>query len=124
MARILIIEDNEQIRTMLSMMLEKAGYEVDQAPEGLTGVERFRLHKPDLVITDIVMPEKEGLETIMELRQIDPDTRIIAISGSGAGGAQTYLDSALALGAAKAFHKPVERTELLNAVEALLTTNG
>jgi YesN/AraC family two-component response regulator len=81
MAKILVFDDEPSILLMLKKMLEKAGHEVDVALNGREGMEIFEINKPDLLITDIIMPQKEGLETILELRRKYPELKIIAISG-------------------------------------------
>ena len=121
MARILIIDDEDQIRKMLRQMLERAGYEVDDAPNGKEGIQRFRQQPADLIITDIIMQEKDGIETIMELRREYPDVKIIAVSG---GGTRLTCDSCLraaeVAGADRSFTKPVNVSGLLDAVSELL----
>jgi YesN/AraC family two-component response regulator len=83
MANILIIDDDQQILNMLSQILKRAGYGVVEALDGKQGLKLYRENPTDLIITDIIMPEKEGLETIMELQRDFPDVKIIAISGGG-----------------------------------------
>jgi len=119
-ARILVVDDDEQIRTMLVMTLEEAGYEADEAADGRAAIRKQREKPADLVITDLIMPEKEGLETIMDLRKEWPSTKIIAISGGGRAVPGDYLLHARHLGAARVFRKPIERSELLGAVRELL----
>lgn len=120
MSRILVIDDDEQVRNMLHIMLQNEGYDAVAAPEGKAALELFR-HAPfDVVITDIVMPEKEGLETIMALKQLYPAVRIIAISGGGRVNPGHYLDGARVLGAEFTFIKPVKLERLLSAVKTLL----
>jgi len=120
MVRILIIGDDVQTLNMLRQMLEREGYEVVEAPDGKEGLRRYRESPTDLIITDIIMPEKEGIETIMELRRDFPDVKIIAMSGGGRNNPKAYLDIAENLGAQYTFAKPVEREELLKAVRELL----
>jgi len=120
MALILIIDDNNQFRAMLREMLERTGYEVVEASDGKEGIKLYRENPTDLIITDLIMPEKEGIETIMELRRDFPDVKIIAISGGGRLDPGQYLIMAKSLGARYTFAKPVEREELLQAVEELL----
>ncbi|HSG72042.1 MAG TPA: response regulator, partial [Planctomycetaceae bacterium] len=79
--RILIIDDEESVRETLSMMLEDRGYEIRGARDGNRGLQLIEVFRPHLVITDIIMPDKEGIETIIEVRRRWPDLRIIAISG-------------------------------------------
>jgi len=119
MARILIIEDDLGVRSMLRKVLEGAEHEVIEAGDGKKGLDLFRQKAVDLVITDIVMPEKEGLETILELRQADPAVKIIAISGGDSKG-YDYLASAQRFGALRTFHKPFVIWELLKTVQEML----
>ncbi len=120
MPRILIIDDDAQIRMMLSMTFEDAGYKVENAPDGKTGINLYKQKPADIVITDLIMPEKEGIETILELRQGFPDAKIIAISGGGKGFPGTYLDLAERLGAQLTFSKPFDVRDLLMAVKKIL----
>ena len=120
MARILVIDDDVQTQAMLRQMLERAGYEVADAPNGKVGMELYREQQVDLVIADLIMPEKEGIETIMELRRDFPGVKIIAISGGGDVGPEVYLHMASKLGAQRTFAKPFERSEMLGAVRQLV----
>jgi DNA-binding response OmpR family regulator len=120
MARILVIEDEEQMRRLLRSALERSGHEVTEAQDGLAGVAAFRQSPTDLVISDILMPEQEGIQTIMELRRDFPEVKIIAISGGGSVGPQTYLAMARELGADATLTKPFSLTELSEAIESLL----
>ena len=120
MKKILIIDDEPHILLMLKKMLERSGYEIELATNGVEGIELFKKIKPDLVITDIIMPETEGIETIMELQRDFPDVKIIAISGGGHNIAENYLYLAKSLGVQRTFAKPIERDELLKAVSELL----
>ena len=124
MARILIIDDDDQLRHMLCQALEQAGYEAVEARDGQEGLEHFRATPTDLIITDILMPGREGLETIMELRRAVPGIKIIAISGGGQTGNMTFLEVARYLGAQRAFQKPFELRELLNAVREVLESQA
>lgn len=120
MARILIIDDDVQILDMLRQTLEHEGYEVMEAPNGKEGVRLYREDQADLIITDIIMPEKEGIETIMEIKRDFPDVKIIAISGGGRVDPEEYLHMAEKLGAKRTFAKPVEREDLLKAIQELI----
>lgn len=120
MARILIIDDEVQIREMLAQMLTREGYEVVHAPNGKVGMKVCSEEKIDLIITDIIMPEKDGIEMILELRNDYPHLKIIAISGGGRLGPDGYLEMAQKLGAHKTFFKPFNRREILDAVQELL----
>jgi YesN/AraC family two-component response regulator len=119
MARILIIDDSIVIRKMLKQFLEKASYEVLDAPDGKAGLKLHHVKPADLVITDIVMPEKDGLEIIMEFRRDFPAVKIIAVSGGGQVDANEYLHTARLLGAQKTLSKPFELQDLLRAVKEL-----
>jgi len=120
MAKIFVFDDEPSILLMIKKMLEKAGHEVDMALNGREGMELFEKNKPDLLITDILMPEKEGLETIFELKRKYPELKIIAISGGGRIGPDGYLPSAKLFGADMIFQKPLIQKELLQAVSILL----
>jgi DNA-binding response OmpR family regulator len=120
MARILVIDDDNQIREMIRQMLTREGYEVVEAANGKQGAKVFREKPTDLVITDLIMPEKEGIETIVELRRDHPSLKIIAISGGGRTPPEIYLEDARLLGAHITLRKPFERQELLEAVRKLL----
>jgi DNA-binding response OmpR family regulator len=120
MARILIIDDDDQIRRMLRQMLDRAGYDVDDAENGLRGIRLFRENPFDLVITDLIMPEKEGIEMIMELKAEFPTVKIIAMSGGARMGPDAYLKLADSLGASRTFTKPIPRQELLDAIRDLV----
>ena len=120
MARILIIDDDPQILNMLRQTLEREGYEVIDASDGKEGLKLYQENPTDLIITDLIMPEKEGIETIMELRRDFPDVKIIAITGGGRIDPKQYLSMAKSFGAQYTFTKPVERKKLLKAVKELL----
>ncbi len=119
MKRILVIDDEHMIRIMLRKILEKAGYAVEEAANGNEGIRVFEEKGADVIITDLVMPDKEGIETIMELKKKHPDIRIIAISGGGRAKPENYLAIAKAMGIRHAFAKPVEKEDLLKAVAEL-----
>jgi DNA-binding response OmpR family regulator len=119
-ARILIIDDEDQPRRMLQQVLIRAGYEVVEARDGNQGLQLFRVSQTDLIITDILMPEKEGLETIIDLRREFPAVKIIAISGGGRTGHLNFLEVAKRLGAQRTLQKPFELQEMLAAVRELL----
>ena len=120
MAKILVVDDEPAILLMLKKMLEKADHEVDTASDGNEGIILFEKNKYDLLITDIIMPEKEGMETIIELRNKYPDLKIIAISGGGRISPDGYLPGAKLLGANMVFQKPLIQKEFLEAVAILL----
>jgi len=120
MKNILIIDDEDDFRVMLTLMLQKAGYHVTTAPDGLQGMKEFEKQHPDLMVTDIFMPEKEGLETIMDAKKADPSVKILAMSGGGRVWNMDALPVALSLGADAVLHKPFRREEFLGLVRQLL----
>ena len=120
MARILIIDDDAAMRGSLAPTLERLGHEVSSAPDGKAGVARATEKAPDLVITDLIMPEKEGLETIMELRALYPRLKIIAMSGGGRLSNEDYLHLAKRFGASVTLAKPFSREELKAALAEAL----
>ena len=120
MARILVIDDDDEIRSVLHDILAREGYNVVVASNGKEGIELYREDPTDLIITDLIMPEKEGIETILELKQDFPDLRFIAISGGGRIDAEDYLDLAQKLGARRTLAKPFKRDALLRSVEDAL----
>jgi len=120
MARILVIEDDEIVRGVVRRVLQSKGFDILEAMDGKVGVEVFQTESPDLVITDIVMPNKEGLETIRDLRRLDPDVKIIAVSGGGRNTPDDYLILAEKFGAARTFEKPFEWDDLVEAIDELL----
>lgn len=122
MFRILLADDDHQVRNMLKLTLERAGHEVVEAEDGAQAVRKYKPSAIDLVITDIVMPEKEGIETIMELRSIDPLVKIIAISGGGRINPDDYLNWARRFGVKHTFTKPVNREQMLEAINELMGT--
>ncbi len=120
MARILIMEDDEALRTILREMLELEGHEVVEAPDGAKGMKLCREKKTDAVIADVIMPEKEGLEVVRELRRDFPHIKIIAISGGGYIGPEDYLAIAQKFGAHATLTKPFTREELLKTLNRVL----
>jgi DNA-binding response OmpR family regulator len=121
MARILLIEDDDSVRYMLGQTLTHFGHTVIEARNGKEGLELFQSASADLVITDIVMPEKEGLEVLMALRKEQPPVKIIAMSGGGRGVAADYLRAAKLMGAAKVLTKPFSTDVLIAAINEVLS---
>ena len=119
MQRILVIDDDEHFLSLMSRMLDRAGYEVVAASDGREGIRVCQKTRVDLVITDVVMPEMEGLEVIMELKRKFSGMRIIAISGGGRIQPGNYLDMAAALGASRTLTKPFSCEEFLETVREL-----
>ena len=120
MRKILIIDDDEQILPMLAHAMELAGYAAVTALDGREGQRLLEKQHFDLVITDLIMPEREGMETITYIKKNFPAIKIIAISGGGRIGPETYLPPALELGASRAFAKPFPIEDLTTAVKELL----
>jgi CheY-like chemotaxis protein len=116
MCRVLIIEDNEILRHVVQRTLVAAGHEVQEAADGKAGLAAYRQQPSDVVITDIVMPDTEGLETIRELRRHDPAVKIIAMSGGGLGASGGYLKLARQFGARWILAKPFSGDDLRNVV--------
>lgn len=116
MKRILVVDDEAQIRTMLTQMLELEGYAVHTAENGEEGLALVGRYTFDLVITDMIMPVKDGLKFIMELIRDYPDLKILAISGGGAIKAERYLTMAGYLGDIATLEKPFKREVLLDLV--------
>jgi len=124
MPHVLVIDDDEQYLFLLKAMLGRSGYEVSVAHGGKQGIEICESIHVDLVITDVVMPEMEGLEVIMELKQRFSGVKIIAISGGGSNNPGNYLNLATGFGAHSTLTKPFRRVELLETVEELLGQAG
>lgn len=120
MARILVIDDEELIRYSIKGMLEEMGHTIDQAANGIEGTDLLKRREYDLIITDIVMPEKEGLETILEAREHNPNVKILAISGGGPIGRFDYLELAQQFGADAFIAKPFTADQLNKAVADLI----
>ena len=120
MPRILLIDDDENVRTVLALTLKSKGYEVIQAENGRVGVRKFRESPTDLVITDLIMPEKEGLETIQDIRREFPGTRIIAMSGGSPNMRFDFLQIAQAMGALRTLQKPFTMEEFISNVREVL----
>ncbi|EKD27568.1 MAG: response regulator receiver protein [uncultured bacterium] len=121
MAKVLVIDDDFNVTELLRSILERENLEVIAAKDGKEGIEAYKTNGADLVITDIIMPEKEGLETIMELRKINPEVIIIAMSGGGRAGPWNYLETAKKFGANKVFTKPFDRKEMVSSIKELLS---
>jgi CheY-like chemotaxis protein len=118
--RLLVIDDDDLVRATLRDILEEAGYDVLEAADGRQGLESFKRHRVDLVITDILMPEKEGIETILDLRRLSADVPIIAVSGGGATHNLEFLNYAEQFGANQVLPKPVTPSQICQAVRQAL----
>jgi len=119
----LVIDDDSQILHLCRVLLEREGYTVFAAATGDAGLEMCCNESIDLVITDIIMPDKDGLETISEIKTQFPEIRIVAMSGGGRLGPDSYLPLAKKLGAADVLCKPFTRNELLTVVEEQVREN-
>jgi YesN/AraC family two-component response regulator len=124
MARILLIDDDDFVRGVLRLILNQFGHFVIEARNGREGIDLFMGANADLVITDIVMPEKEGLEVLKEIRKMSPAVKIIAISGGGRVNPTDYLRMARFLGAAKVLAKPISNEALIGAINEVLLSIG
>ncbi len=122
MVRILVVDDEVKVRAAVRMMLEEAGFEVVEAKDGKEAVKSYRAQPAALILCDLFMPGKDGLETIQELRHEFPAIKIIAISGGGFKGSVDLLPTARNLGAAEVLYKPADQASLLAAVQRLLGT--
>jgi two-component system, chemotaxis family, chemotaxis protein CheY len=119
-AFVLIIDDDSSIRRVLRGALERAGHRVDEARNGAEGMQCYRSAPADLVITDLFMPDQDGIETIQELRDEFPDARILAISGGAVGTTTGTLTDAMLFGANATLAKPFTMQQLTNTVAGLL----
>jgi two-component system chemotaxis response regulator CheY len=120
MATILIMDDDPQVCDLLKQVLEEEGYAVTTAENGQEGIKLYRAHPADLIILDILMPEKEGLETILELRREFPQIKIIAMSGGSERAKLNLLDLAKRLGAQYTVRKPFQLENFMSIVRQAL----
>lgn len=117
MAKILLIEDQSFTAVVMETMLTSAGHAVTVVEDGEKGLEAFNADRPDLVITDIVLPKMDGFDVIRTIRMKSPGFPVIAITGGSNTGLYGYLDRARELGAIEVFRKPVTAEQLLGAIE-------
>ncbi len=122
MPLVLVIDDEAALRKLLRRVLEAAGYRVLEAANGRIGMEILMKERPYAVISDILMPEKEGIETIIEIRRALPDAKVIAISGGGAAHNTMFLAAAQKLGAHAAISKPFRTSDLVDVMNNLLAS--
>jgi CheY-like chemotaxis protein len=118
--RILVVDDDEPVRETICSILATCSYEITEATDGKIAVQKYREHPFDLVITDLVMPGMEGIELIRELRSLDQNVKVIAISGGFLADSETYLKTARLLGAQYTLAKPFTMDELLSVVSVAL----
>ena len=121
MGRILVIDDDPAMRGSMRRILERDGHDVREAGDGAEGLRLFRAEPADVVVTDVLMPGKEGMGTIVELREEAPDVRILVVSGGGTMLGESTLSDAQALGADASLAKPFTVDQLRSAVAVLLT---
>ena len=120
MLRILVIDDEPLIRSMMVTVLTRAGFSLEEASDGVVGLAKFHKYPSDIVITDVFMPNRDGIEVVMELRHSSPHTKIIAMTGGGQKGMTEIGSTAKLLGAEYVLHKPFEIRSLLAAVNGSL----
>jgi CheY-like chemotaxis protein len=122
MPGVLIVEDDKELREMLKMMLLRRNFTVLEAENGKTAIAHFKPLLTDVVVTDLIMPEEDGLKVVIKLRELKPSIKIIAISGGGKVGPGSYLNLAKALGADAVYSKPFSLNDLVAKIEQLLGT--
>jgi CheY-like chemotaxis protein len=120
MAKVLVIEDDQAVRSVIARALQRLGHTVLEGTDGRDGFDQFLRTRVDLVITDILMPNQEGIETIEQIKELEPDLPIIAMSGVRREGPFSVLDDALLIGADAALEKPFDVAVLVRHVEELL----
>lgn len=120
MSVILIIEDDRELREMLKTALLRQDYTVLEAENGKEALIHFKPGVTDLIITDLIMPEEDGLKVIMKIRELKHGIKVIAISGGGKAGPGSYLNLAKALGADAIYSKPFSINDLVLKIEELL----
>jgi CheY-like chemotaxis protein len=121
MAHVLLADDDQQFRRMLERTLERAGHTVTAVGDGVAAIAAATRAPPDVAVLDLLMPEKEGLETLRELRQLHPGLPVIVMTGGGRGTPGDYLPAALLLGASAALEKPFSIHEFLQVIQTALT---
>lgn len=119
MVKVLVIEDEKAVRKLVGRMLESRDHTMIEASDGVQGLQAFQEEKPDVVVTDIIMPNADGLEVIRKIMEWEPEAKIIAISGGGRVEERTYLNYAKKFGAQAILAKPFEPDELLSLIESL-----
>jgi len=120
MAKILLVEDDELVRDMLTQVLQRASHQVIPAANGEEATTYLQKEAPDIMVTDIIMPKKSGITLISEVKNRHPNLEIIAISGGGRLDPTGYLDLSESLGASVSFEKPIDNSALLMAIDLLL----
>ncbi len=121
MSRILVVDDDPISRQILRAMLEKEGHVISEAEDGVRAINNYDKGEIDLVITDIFMPEKEGVQTVRELMKENPDVKIIAVSGGSSSANYDSLDWVKMFGVKYTFTKPFNSKEIIAAIDELLS---
>jgi len=121
-ARILLIDDDPDVLLAIEILLSHLGYTVETARNGSEGLKMFRANAPDLVLTDIIMPEQEGIETIIEMRRLQPNAKIVAMSGGGPMNRDSLLAMTLKLGASDTLAKPYDDEQLARVIERVMAS--
>jgi CheY-like chemotaxis protein len=120
MAKVLVIDDDAKQRTMMEAVLIRSGHVVVEAADGVDGMRKFQAEAPDVVSTDIMMPHRDGIETIQAIRDLNAAIGVIAITAGGVRGGELYLSEASQIGADAVLQKPFRAAELSDAVEKVL----
>jgi len=120
MPGVLIVEDDKELREMLKLALLRRNFTVLEAENGKVAIAHFKPLITDVVVTDLIMPEEDGLKVVIKLRELKPSIKIIAISGGGKVGPGSYLNLAKALGADATYSKPFSINEVVIKIEQLL----
>jgi CheY-like chemotaxis protein len=121
---ILLVDDDDLFGGMVNKMLDRGGYEVIRTRSGKEALGLYDPQKVDLVLTDLMMPDMEGIELIIELRRRHPGIKIIAMSGGGKNRPEAYLSVARRLGAARTLAKPFSNEELFTAIQGVIGLEG
>jgi DNA-binding response OmpR family regulator len=120
MNTVLIVDDDKSVLKIISVLLKKEGFNIIEATNGKDGVDLYNTKSPDIVVIDIIMPEKDGLCAIRDIKAINKQAKVIAISGGLVMTPEVYLNEAEEIGADWILPKPIERQELINAIRNLL----
>lgn len=118
---ILIVDDEEQVRSAMTLFLTRKGYRVQEARDGRSAEESLRKELPDLILTDLIMPDRDGLELLTFVRKYAPAVPVIAMSGGGRINPADYLELARRMGAARTLEKPFPSAQLLATLEEVLS---
>ena len=117
---VLVVDDDVMVLQAVVILLEDHGFNVLAAVDGDQGLREYRTHRPDVILTDIIMPQKEGISLIRDLRREFPEAKIVAMSGGGRVGNSDYITIAKALGADTGLNKPFDEDQLIETLQMLL----